>query len=276
MKSIIEFGAIFVVGILNHMIGAFFYSKRADFQKSFTATENLLRYWVGAISGILVVLLVALNQPNGLASIGIITNVNAMNEKNPVFIGIISISFYIIILAGIQRLVNYFRKIPPENKIDLSNPAVSGLFQYQSKLERLAYLTVLPFIVISEDLIYRGYLVLMLGNRTDTYLPWIFLSVVLSVIIHLYQGRKVSYLLFQATAALLFISLTLWTGNIFTPIIAHLYYDILWTLGVWKKENNITTQTVIHSKGKSFAYTVFIAANLLLLLVSLMAVSYVG
>lgn len=275
MKSIIEFGAIFAVGILNHMIGAFFYSKRSDFQKSFTTTENLLRNWVGSISGILVVLLVALNQPKGLASVGIITNGNT-NDKNPVFIGIMAISFYIIILAGIQRLVNYFRKITPENKIDLSNPAVIGLYQYRNKQEKLAYLTVLPFIVISEDLIYRGYLVLMLGSKTHTNLPWIFLSVVLSVIIHLYQGRKASYLLFQATAALLFIGLTIWTGNIFTPIIAHLYYDILWTLGVWKKENNATIQPVIHSKGKSFAYTVFIAANLLLLLVSLLAVTHVG
>ena len=274
MKSIIEFGAIFAVGVINHMIGAFFYSKRSDYQKSFTTTENLLRYWAGSISGIFVVLLVAINSPDGLASVGIIKN--SSNDKNPFFIGIMSISVFILFLVGTQRLINYFRKTTPENKIDLSNPAVNGLFQYQSKLEKLAYLTVLPFIVISEDLIYRGYLVLMLGNKTHTYLPWIILSVVLSVIIHLYQGRNITTVLYQAAFALLFIGLTIWTGNILTPIVAHLYYDILWTLGVWKKENNPAAQPVIHSKSKSFAYTVFIAANLLLLLVSLMAVSYVG
>lgn len=274
MKPIIEFGAIFVVGVLNHMIGAFFYSKRSDYQKLFTTTENLLRYWVGSISGILVVLLVAMNSSNGLASVGIIRN--ASNDKNPFFIGIISISFLIFFLAGIQSLANYFRKVTPENKIDLSNPAVTGLFKYENKLERFAYLTVLPFVVISEDLIYRGYLVLMLGSKTQSYLPWIILSVVLSVIIHLYQGRNITNVLYQATFALLFIGLTIWTGNILTPIVAHLYYDTLLTLGVWKKEKNRTTQQTIHSKGKSLAYTLFIVANLLLLLVSLMAVWYVG
>jgi membrane protease YdiL (CAAX protease family) len=274
MKSIIEFGAIFAVGILNHMIGSFFYSKRSDYQKSFTVTENLLRYWSGSISGILVVLLVAINNPDGLASVGIIKS--SSNDKNPFFIGIMSISFLILFLVVPQRLVNYFRKTTLENKIDLSNPATSGLFQYQSKLEKLAYLTVLPFIVISEDLIYRGYLVLMLGGKTHTYLPWIILSVILSVIIHLYQGRKIAYLFFQATAALLFIGLTIWTGNILTPIIAHLYYDVLWTIGVWKRENNATTQPAILSKGKLLAYTVFVAGNLLLLLVSIMAISYAG
>lgn len=273
MKSIIEFGAIFAVGILNHMIGAFFYSKRSNYQQVFTPTENLLRYWGGSISGILVVLLVAINNSNGLISIGIITN---GNTGNPIFIGIISISFFLIFLAGIQRLINYIRKIPSENKIDLSNPAVTGLSQYQSKLERLAYLTVLPFVVISEDLIYRGYLVLMLGSKTQSYLPWIILSVILSVIIHLYQGRNITTMLYQAAFALYFIILTIWTGNILTPITAHLYYDILWTLGVWKKANSATTQPVTHNKSKVFAYSMFIAINIFLLLVSLLAVSFAG
>lgn len=163
MKSIIEFCAIFVVGILNHIIGSLFYSSRLASQKSFVTTENplenLLRSWVGSVSGILVVLVVALNQSNGLASVGIITNSDAINDKNPVFIGILAISFYIVFLTRLPRLVKYIRNITPENKNGSSNPAVIRLFQYQSILEKLSYLSVLPFSVISEELIYRGYLI---------------------------------------------------------------------------------------------------------------------
>jgi membrane protease YdiL (CAAX protease family) len=280
MKSIIEFSAIFVVGILNHIIGSLFYSNRLASQKSFTTTENslenLLRSWVGSVSGILVVLVVALNQSNGLASVGIITNSDSINDKNPVFIGILAISFYIVFITRLPRLVKYIRNITPENKNGSSNPAVIRLFQYQSILEKLSYLSVLPFSVISEELIYRGYLVLMLGGKTHTYLPWIILSVILSIIIHLYQGRKASSLLFQATGALLFIALTIWTGNIFTSIIAHFGYNTIWAVEVWKKRNDPTIQPPIQSKGKSIAYIVFIVTNLLLLLVSFLAVSYVG
>lgn len=277
MKSIIEFGAIFAVGILNHMIGAFFYSKRSDYQKSFTVTENLLRYWGGSISGILVVLLVAMNQPNGFTSVGIWAGQNATsNNENSVLIGLFSVSIFLIVIAGIQKVINYFRKATPETKVDLSNPAVTGLFQYQSTLEKLAYLTVLPFVVISEDLIYRGYLVLMLGRMTNIYLPLIILSAILSVIIHLYQGRKITYMLYQAMSALLLIGLTMWTGNILAPIAAHLYYDILWAFGVWKNKKNTEIESVKYSKRKIIAYSVFVTINLLLLYVSILAISFAG
>lgn len=272
MKSIIEFGAIFAVGILNHMVGSFFHVNRPDYQKSFTATENLLRYWLSSICGIMVVLLVAINQPNGLASVGIPTGQNAINDsKTPVIIGLVSISTLGIGMVGIQKLVNYFRKTTPENKIDSSNPAVTETLQYQSTLERLAHLTVLPFVVISEDLIYRGYLVFMLGNKTNIYLPWIILSVIFSVIIHLYQGRKVEYMLYQAAFALLFIGLIIWTGNILAPIAAHLYYDILWAWKIWRNDKKTETKSVKHSKSKIFAYSVFIATNLLLLCIAILA-----
>lgn len=276
MKPIIEFGAIFAVGILPHIIGAFFYSKRSAIQKPCPTTENLqgnlFRYWTGSISGILVVLLVALNQSNGLASVGIVTNGDAINAKNPVFIGIFAMTFYLVFLTRLPALINYIRNTTPENRNSLSNPVAIELFQYQSILERLAYLTVLPFMVISEELIYRGYLVFMLGGKTQTYLPWIILSIALSIVIHLYQSKKASSLFFQATAALLFISLTIWTGNIFTPITAHLFYSTIWTLGVWKRKNNATVQPTAHSQRKSLAYIVFITINLLLLLVSFLAI----
>ncbi|RME55841.1 CPBP family intramembrane metalloprotease [Candidatus Parcubacteria bacterium] len=263
MKAIIEFCAIFAVGILNHVMGAFFYFVRSDYEQIFSPTENLLRLWWASLSGISVVLLVAINQPEGLASVGIVAS-----DATPLFVGIVSISLIVLFLGGVQGLINYFLRPSPENKTLLSNPVAKRVAQYQNKLGKSAYLTVLPFAVASEELIYRGYLVLMLGRRTHTYLPWVILSVALSVIIHLYQGRSVTNVLYYAIFALCFIGLAVWTGNIMTPIVAHLYYDLMWTFGVWEKA---TVQLVNHrhSKSKSFLYLVLIVVNLLLLLVML-------
>lgn len=272
MKSIVEFGAVFAVGILNHMMGAFFYSKRFDCRRYFSLIENLLRYWVASISGIFVVLLVAINQPNGLASVGII---GGAADKNPFFIGVMFTSFVMLFLASIQWLSNSFRKISPGDETVLSNPVIQEMVQYQSRIEKLAYLTVLPFIVASEDLIYRGYLVLMLGQRTHSYLPWIILSVVLSVIIHLYQGKNVAKMLYHATFALYFIALTLWTGNVMTAIVAHFFYDFIGVVSVWQKADKMNLQLVRHgqSKRRLLSYWVFIATNISLLVLSLWFIS---
>ncbi|MFT3890782.1 MAG: CPBP family intramembrane metalloprotease [Anaerolineales bacterium] len=277
MKPILEFAAILFVGILNHVIGALFYSKRPEYHKSVTVTERLLGNWVGSISAIVVVLLVAIDQPNGFASIGVVTGLNAIsNNENAVELGVIFVSIFIIVMMGIQKIINHLRKRTPEKEVDLSNPAVTGLYQYQSLLERLAYLTVLPLLVISEDLIYRGYLVLLFGNKSHSFLPWVIVSVILSVIIHLYQGRKVRYIFYQASLALLFIGLAIGTGNILAPIAGHLFYDILWTFRVWRAEKSIETQTVKSSKSKVFAYLAFVTTNLLLLYFSFLAIVLIG
>jgi membrane protease YdiL (CAAX protease family) len=276
MKSIIEFCAVFAVSILNHLIGAFFYSKRADYPKSFTVTENLLRYWGGSISAILVVLLVAIDQPDGFASIGIPVSSNTAKTNSTTLL-ILFLSFFLLmfLMAGIQKIVHYFSKKTPETNIDLSNPAIVSVNQFRDAFELLAYLTVLPLIVISEELVYRGYLVLMLGNKTHTFIPWIILSIILSVAIHLYQGRNIINIVYHAIFATFFIGLTITTGNILAPITIHLIYNIVWTVQTWNKVKKQEIQPEIsHSKKKRFAYSVFIGFNILLLYVPFQLISY--
>ncbi len=276
MRSIFEFLAIFTTSILNHIIGAFFYSKRPDYMKSFTVTENLLRDWGSSISAIFVVVLVASNQPDGLASIGILTGQSsAVTNLNAILIGLISISLLVIAIAYGQKFILHVRKKEPETKIDVSNPAVGRVLQYRDISELIAYLSVLPFIVISEDLVYRGYLVLLLGNRTHTFIPWIILSIILSIIVHLYQGRKINYMALIAISSALFIGLTIATGNILAPIAGHLFYDLSWAVGIWKKGKHLEPQPGIAlGKKKKFAYSVFIGFNVLLLYVSFLLISH--
>lgn len=271
MKPILEFSAIFAVGILNHLLGAYYNSKRSDYLKSFTITENLLRYWGGSIAEILVVLLVAIDQPGGFNSIGIRIGEDNSKATN---IGLLSFSLLIISIAIIQKAASWVRKKAPETKIDRSNPAVINVIQYRDGLELSAYLTTLPFVVVAEDLIYRGYLVLLLGNKTHTYIPWAILSITLSVIIHLYQGRSIANVAYQAIFSAFFIGLTIATGNILAPITAHLLFDIMWTVSTWRKANkSIPQMKIIRSNKAKFAYVVFIGFNCLLFYSLYLAVS---
>jgi membrane protease YdiL (CAAX protease family) len=124
---------------------------------------------------------------------------------------------------------------------------------------------VLSEVVISEDIVFRGYLVLFCGIITGSFLPWVILSICFSVIVHLYQGRKISYILFHGIGAAVFIGVTIFTHNIVSAIVAHLLYDIPWTLGIWR---NADKQLGKPEKGwqigwrdKAF-YALFIVFNL--------------
>jgi hypothetical protein len=43
LKPILEFAAVFVVGVMNHVAGVFSYIKRPDYPRLFTASELLLK-----------------------------------------------------------------------------------------------------------------------------------------------------------------------------------------------------------------------------------------
>ena len=77
-----------------------------------------------------------------------------------------------------------------EQKIDLAEPAMKVFAVQRSTWERIVFLPILFLGVIGEELLYRGYLVLILGNETGFMALWVLLSIVLSVVAHLYQGRS--------------------------------------------------------------------------------------
>jgi membrane protease YdiL (CAAX protease family) len=110
-----------------------------------------------------------------------------------------------------------------------------GFSHYRTLGLRAAYLLVLWTGVIAEDVVFRGYLVLGLGAYTGSYWPWVIVSVLLSTVLHLYQGLHRQVILAQALFAGLFITLTLWTGNVYAAILAHLIYDTIWVVRGWAK-----------------------------------------
>jgi membrane protease YdiL (CAAX protease family) len=224
MKFILEFIAVFTVGVLPSLLGTFLHLQNADYAKKaehFSNFERLLTVWSRDLASIAVVLLVAYQQPHGFASIGIHSGQWGDNI-GAVFTGFMAMALFVIFFALGQRIILHIVKQPAPPTIDTTNPSVEEDLRYQDIWERLANLAALPVSAIPEDLIYRGYLLLFLGDLTNTYIPWAVLSIILMVLLHLYQGRSTSMIVRQILLAIFFTGLTIATQNLLAPIAAHI------------------------------------------------------
>ncbi len=233
-KQVLEFLAVFTVGVLNSIFGALFSLANPDFWKGQTALQHLWGRWGAWVSEMAVVLFVVSNQPAGLASVGIRTgaggaNVAAMVAGWLAYLGL-SVAYLVIWKYVLRR-----GTADSTAKLDTSKPHIGQVLLYRNRWQRSAHLLELTLAVITEDLVFRGYLVLLLGQRTGTYIPWAILSVWLSIVIHLYQGRDRGTVVFQAVAATFFVVLTVLTQNLLAAIAVHLYYDVTSTLRLWQR-----------------------------------------
>jgi membrane protease YdiL (CAAX protease family) len=116
-------------------------------------------------------------------------------------------------------------------EVDPADSAVRMFSIQRTILERMVFLPILFLGVISEELLYRGYLVLILGNEVGPVLLWILLSVLLSVVAHLYQGR--SRIIWHLLFAIIATSTTALTGSILMSTAMHLYVNLISALKVW-------------------------------------------
>lgn len=244
MRVILEFVSIIFVSVIPQLASGFVAASRPDSIRSSTPLEILIRYWTGSVSAIVVVLLVAVGQPNGTASVGIVTPSTplAASNANAILVGIISVVLMILatyVAHGLSRLLG--RSVPDE-PFNVSNPWVVMLLRYQEFWGRFAHVTVVPLTVIAEEMVYRGYLVLFLGSQTRAFIPWIILSIALSVLVHLYQGRNAKSLALHALYAALFIALVLLTNNILTPIVAHVYFNMISASQTWRRAEELGVQ----------------------------------
>jgi membrane protease YdiL (CAAX protease family) len=262
----VEFLLVAAVAILPSAAGSLFAALRPDAAlRRLEATDpfqiSLLRF-LHSIAGIAIVLLVALGQPNDLDSIG-------LRLGRPAALAdalLTSLLIVVSILAGVLIVTLLLR-----SRIKRKETTPSGRlleFAYQkTRLDRILYATVMPFSAIAEEMTYRGYLVLLFATRTGHLVPWIVLSIGLSITIHLYQGTQLRLILFHSVYAGLMIWLTLYTGGIEGPILIHVTWNTVNFIRAWQTADRAKTEEKTDSaRGiMRVGYLLFMTLNLLLL-----------
>ncbi len=273
MKFFLEVAAVGTVGVLNNILAAYFWITNPNYTKTFSVSDKLLRQWLYAASVIVVVLLVASDQPSGLASIGLLFLGGAANIL-ALLIGYFSMVF---VLLGYTVIYNLARRLrgkgatPPT--LDTSRPLTAETLSYRDKWERWATMSVLPFSVLSEDFVYRGFLVLLLGSKTGTYIPWAILSVLLSIMIHLYQGRNIRFILFHFLTASFLVSLTVLTHNVIATFAAHIVLDSIFFMQTWQiaAKLGISNPPPPRTAQAKAGYLAFISINIIIFFTALVS-----
>jgi len=143
-----------------------------------------------------------------------------------VFVWLIIGFVFIVIDKYIYKIDNFWETIKDDVYLYLNG---------RTKLERFVSALIMPLSIISEEILYRGYLVLYLGNIYNAFLLFGFSSIILSVLSHLYQGkgRIISNLIFAS--AMVFI--TIITGKILLAITVHLLNNYLVMFTRWRISN---------------------------------------
>ncbi len=237
MEIGLEFFTVFSVAILPHLLGSIFILTNKDYLKHFLPWQRMISSGVHEVAKIFLLTYIATSLPIGLAAIGL--KFTGIDISRAIAISGFATG-YLLLVFVITKLRS--KKIQ-ERREELRKAVfeAGGFSSFKTLSQRAAYLVTLWLGVIAEDLIFRGYLVIGLGARTGTYWPWIILSILLSVAVHLYQGLSRQVVLAQVFFAIVFIVVSLTTGNVVAAILPHLVYDTIWVLQGWALEDKGST-----------------------------------
>jgi membrane protease YdiL (CAAX protease family) len=178
---------------------------------------------------ILLAVYIAMSHPEGWAFIGLGFDENSLPK-------IIMITAAATVYLLLIFVITKFRSQKERQKIEQRKNDIFEAGRWtdlKSFWERAAYLPTLWLGNVAEDLIFRGYLIFGLQAQTGLLLPWIILSISLSILVHLYQGTGWRILLGQGIFAIIFITISLLAQNIVAAIIPHMVYDTIWILQGW-------------------------------------------
>jgi membrane protease YdiL (CAAX protease family) len=270
----VELVLVATVGILPSVVGSLLTLFEPEVTRrrleAIGAFQISVNRFLQSATAITVAALVALYQPDGLASIGLhLGRGDTIGDAifdSLLILGIVSGAG--LVVAILIRLVGRPKEGPEVE------PELPLEFSYlKTAWDRVLYASVMPFSAIGEEMIYRGYLVWLFVVRTGDYLPWIVLSIGLTIIIHLYQGLRIRLILFHSAFAGLMIWLTLYMGGIEGPIAIHILLNTVIFIRSWRAADKSKTEAGAEARSAADAprgirrvgYIAFIGLNLLIL-----------
>lgn len=175
--------------------------------------------------GLLVLFLyIIFDQPSGIQSLGLRMQHFWIFSFSGIFI------WFIIFITQftISRTFNLKKAKSSDSQVDIM--LISSLHNFRQKF---LYWIGDIFSIIYQEVFYRGYLLLLWGERTHLFILCATISICLYVINHLHQGRKLIY--YHLIAAIFLSTVTLITHSIIPAISTHLFNNVVTRLRIWKK-----------------------------------------
>jgi hypothetical protein len=99
---------------------------------------------------------------------------------------------------------------------------------------KILFLAYMLSAVIAEEMVFRGYFILLWGQRTGHIVPCAIISAIVFAFLHLYQGKK--YILDHILFPVAFSVTAAVSGNIVITIYMHLWLNLIVTAKLWFRE----------------------------------------
>jgi membrane protease YdiL (CAAX protease family) len=227
---ILEFLAVFFVAILPQVLTSFYPDDMRERLNGLPGNWRFLAALPNRIGVIFLILYIAAGRRDAFHSIGLNLQADAS------FVPLLAAAFLTVYLLLIFVFANKRSAQRKQETAAIQQRTLLGM-RYLGPMnswQRFFTFVDLWLAVIGEELVYRGYLILLLGYETGSFTPWIIFSVALSVLVHLYQGRTWRLAISHAILAGLFILAMMFTKSLFAAIIPHLVYNTVWLIRALK------------------------------------------
>lgn len=224
----LELGVVICFGVIPGLLSQFAVKKpEVDKFKPHWITGLWLNIF-HELAIILLILFISMKQSGGLDAVGL----EVYSTDHP-FEQIVGAVFLIGIVALICTMLRelFGLKKPGE---DNERPDWAGALYCKTVPAKILFLAYMLSAVVAEEMVFRGYFILLWGRRTGHIVPCAIISAVLFSFLHLYQGRKniLDHILFpvafSVTAAV--------SGNIVITIYMHLWLNLIVTAKLWYRE----------------------------------------
>ena len=258
MRSIVELIAVLGLGVFPFLVSSIL-TLRDVRKNAMDPFWGLAYRLVDNLSIIALVVFVAMSNPDGLAAVGLRFG-KGIENWNGVVWALFGLELPLLVWAIVFRLIRK-RRSQPQQSADPSNMAADD---YRTPLERLAFLLALIWAVAAEDLAFRGYLVLVWGMRLGSYWLVVLVSVLLSIVAHLYQGRSPQLILWHGIFAATMSGLLIWSGNIIPIIIAHFVLDGMLFFRRWRRIRSDASSDQERRTGPQRRYALLVSVGLIL------------
>jgi len=210
-----------IVGNLLHMCGVI------DLNRNRTMLEIFFSRTFHSLTIIMIILFFQSRIIGGLSMIGLVPL-----SKFIIFDNLATGLFVFMLMSIIMGLVQIFAyKYSKDHKeLVLYNEDLS---LFQSPFSRILASLMLGLMVISEEMIYRGYLVIFLGGITHFSIGLGLTSIIFTVLGHLYQGNV--KIIYHVLLSMMFVSIVLLTRTIFVSLTIHLLINYSYAFSIWRR-----------------------------------------
>ncbi len=210
-----------IVGNLLHMWGVI------ELNRNRTMLEAFFSSTFHSLTIIMIILFFQSRFIDGLSMIGLVPLSKFLIFDN-LATGLFVFMLMSIIMGLVQKFVYKYSKDHKERV--LYNEDLS---LFRSPFSRILALLMLGLMVMSEEIIYRGYLVIFLGGITHFPIGLGLTSIIFTVLGHLYQGNE--KIIYHVLLSMMFVSIVLLTRTIFVTLTIHLLINYSYACSIWRR-----------------------------------------